>query len=96
MKNPLIIMYALMAMSLSITSCSDDDDHGCHECHIAYVVDGVETQVEIGEYCDEAHEDIEVNGYTLPSDTTISGVTVPAGLYDYNQIHCGEHDEHNH
>ena len=54
------MMYAFIAMSLSITSCSDDHDHGCEECHIAYFVDGVEVaQGELGEFCDEALEDVE-------------------------------------
>ena len=98
MKKSLIMMYAFIAMSLSITSCSDDHDHGCEECHIAYFVDGVEVaQGELGEFCDEALEDVEANGYNLADDMVVGDYTIPAGQYPANEVHCGEHEgEHDH
>ena len=82
----------------SITSCSDDHDHGCEECHIAYFVDGVEVaQGELGEFCDEALEDVEANGYNLADDMVVGDYTIPAGQYPANEVHCGEHEgEHDH
>ena len=92
------MMYAFIAMSLSITSCSDDHDHGCADCHIAYFVDGVEVaQGELGEQCDEVLEDIEANGYNLADDMVVGDYTIPAGQYPANEVHCGEHEgEHDH
>ena len=95
MKKSLIMMYAFIAMSLSITSCSEDhDDHGCHECHIAWQTSAGEVQGDIGEFCDEALEDVEANGYNLAEQMIVGTDTIPAGQYAAGDVHCGEHDDH--
>ena len=87
-------MYAFIAMSLSITSCSDDHDHdhGCEECHIAWQTAAGEVQGELGEFCDEALEDVEANGYNLAEQMIVGVDTIPAGQYAASDVHCGEHD----
>ena len=45
MKKLLIVP----TLALFMFSCSDSDD--CHECHVAYMTDAGEIQVEIGEKC---------------------------------------------
>ena len=75
--------------------CYDDHDHGCHDCHIAYMETGGKIQVELGEFCDDDLENIEANGYTLAEDVVVGDVTIPAGFYPASDIHCGEHhDDH--
>ena len=65
--NFIIAAAALVIMS----SCGKDE---CHECHY----DGPNgEEVEIGEYCGDAAQDIETAGYD------VDGVN-----YD---VHCGEH-----
>ena len=90
--------FLLIAMSVStiafLSSCSDDTIE-CHECHIAYE-DGVnpEVEVEIGEFCGAALEEVEAPGYTHTIEETIVGMdTVPAGTYGNGnmEIHCEEH-----
>ena len=60
-------------------------------------------EVEIGEFCGSALEEVEGPDYTheLTEDVTVQGldgndVTVPAGVY--NEIHCEDHghDDHDH
>ena len=89
-------MYVFIAMSLSFTSCSDDHDHGCEECHIAWMTTAGEFQVDLGEFCDEALEDVEANGYNLEQEMVVLNDTIPAGQYAAGDVHCGEHDEHDH
>ena len=102
MKKSLIMMYAFIAMSLSITSCSEDHDHGCEECHIAWMVTDAngnmsEVQGDLGEFCDESLEDVEANGYNLGEDMIVGTDTIPAGQYAAGDVHCGEHEgEHDH
>ena len=38
-------------------SCPDSDD--CHECHVAYMIDGSEVSVDIGEFCGTGLEEVE-------------------------------------
>ena len=65
--NFIIAAAALVIMS----SCGKDE---CHDCHY----DGPGgAEVELGEYCGQAAEDLENAGYT---DST--------GTYT---VHCGEH-----
>jgi len=100
MKNLKFGMFALLIGMFA--SCDSHDD--CHECHIAYIVDNVEVaEVEIGEFCGSALEEVEGPDYTheLTEDVTVQGldgndVTVPAGVY--NEIHCEDHghDDHDH
>lgn len=92
-------MYAFIAVSLSLTSCSDDhDDHGCQECHIALMMqDGTEYEHEIGEFCDEALTDVESNGYTLDTEFTHMGTTYEVGhVFTADEVHCEEHGDHDH
>ncbi|MBF90994.1 MAG: hypothetical protein CMP75_04455 [Flavobacteriales bacterium] len=93
MKKSGIMTYAFIAMLLSFTSCSDDHDHGCEECHIAWIPVGstVEVQGELGEFCDDALEDVEANGYNLAEQIILGTDTIPAGQYAAGDVHCGEH-----
>ena len=96
MKKSGIMTYAFIAMLLSFTSCSDDHDHGCEECHIAWMTSAGEVQGELGEFCDDALEDVEANGYNLADQIIVGTDTIPAGQYEAGDVHCGEHDEHDH
>ena len=93
--NYKFFLFSLFA-SLCIISCEKDDhDHGCHDCHIAYMETGGEIQVDLGEFCDDDLENIEANGYTLAEDVVVGDVSIPAGFYPASDIHCGEHhDDH--
>ncbi len=94
------ILY-LFILTAFLFSCSEDDDHQCIECHIAYILDsGVELEVDIGEFCDDELSDVEMNGYTLAEEETIEHdgetVVVPADDYPADMIHCEEHADHDH
>tara|TARA_B110000003_G_C16622926_1_gene523819 strand:- start:535 stop:813 length:279 start_codon:yes stop_codon:yes gene_type:complete len=87
-KNYLFTVIAICSIVFTLTSCSKDSD--CHECHIAYEGPNGEIEVEIGEFCGTALEDVEAPGYTHTiSETIVGNDTVPAGTY--NEIHCEEH-----
>tara|TARA_B100000214_G_scaffold250051_1_gene183734 strand:- start:131 stop:439 length:309 start_codon:yes stop_codon:yes gene_type:complete len=98
--NYLFVPFAFIALS-TMTSCSKDE---CHECHIAYMPagGGAEIVVEFGEFCGDALEEVEADGYTVTIEETIIGSdTVPAGTYGNGnmEIHCeehGDHDDHDH
>ena len=94
MKKVILNLFTLTAITVGFTSCSDDDDNNCHECHIAYMTDNGEVQGDIGEFCDEALEDIENNGYNLADDIVVGDVTIPAGEYTADEVHCEEHGDH--
>ena len=94
-------VLSLFIMIAFLFSCSDDSQ--CIECHIAFLHEGVEIPIDIGEFCDDELSDVEMNGYTLAEDETIEHdgetVTVPAGDYAADMIHCEEHanhDDHDH
>lgn len=102
MKN---LKFGMFALLIGMFASCDSHDDGCHECHIAYIVDNVEVAgVDIGEFCGSALEEVEGADYTheLTEDVTVQGydgndVTVPAGVY--SEIHCeehGDHDDHDH
>ena len=64
----------------------------CHECHVVYIIDGVELEIEIGEFCGSELEEIEAPGYLYSINDTIIGIdTIPAGSYE---VHCEEHGDH--
>ena len=94
MKKVILNLFAFAAIAIGFTSCSDDDD-GCHECHVAYMVGTDEVSVDIGEFCGSALDDVEAPNYLHSIETTIVGLdTVPAGDYP---VHCedhGDHDDH--
>lgn len=95
MKKTKFLFAALaVAGTVSMTSCDDDHHHeGCHECHIAWEnAAGEEVEVGLGEFCDEALEDVEANGYSLATDTIIGADTIPAGSYGPGDIHCHDHE----
>jgi len=100
--NYLFVAFAFIALS-TMTSCSKSKDE-CHECHIAYMPagGGAEIVVEFGEFCGDALEEVEADGYTVTIEETIIGSdTVPAGTYGNGnmEIHCeehGDHDDHDH
>ena len=88
MKKLLIVP----TLALFMFSCSDSDD--CHECHVAYMTDAGEIQVEIGEKCGTELDEVEAPGYLHPIEMTVVGNdTVPAGSYE---VHCEEHGDHDH
>jgi hypothetical protein len=90
MKKSTLLVAAIATLSLG--ACHDDHE-ACHECHIAYLnAANEEVEVEIGEFCEEALEDVEANGYTLAEDVIVGADTVPAG--DYPEVHCEEHADH--
>lgn len=85
-------LFIAPALALFLFSCSDSDD--CHECHVAYMTDAGEIQVEIGEFCGTALEEVEAPDYLHAIDETVVGNdTVPAGSYE---VHCEEHGDHDH
>ena len=45
---------------------------------------------------DEALEDVEANGYNLEQEMVVLNDTIPAGQYAAGDVHCGEHDDHDH
>ena len=91
MKKKNLLTLAVLSSVLVFTSCSKDSD--CHECHIAFDGPNGEIEVEIGEYCGTALEDVEAPGYSHTIElTVVDGDTVPAGTY--NEIHCEEHADH--
>jgi hypothetical protein len=61
MRNKLILTGALLTVLVGMTSCKK-----CAECH--YDKNGQE--FELGEYCDDAMEDLETNGYHHHEDDT--------------------------
>ena len=91
MKKTNLLTAATLCIALGFTSCSKDSD--CHECHIAFDGPNGEIEVEIGEFCGTALEDVEAPGYSHTIElTAVDGDTVPAGTY--NEIHCEEHAGH--
>lgn len=85
----------LTAATVGMTSCGDDHHEECHECHIAWMnAAQEEVEVEIGEFCGDALEDVEANGYALVEDQIIGADTVPAGSYGAGDVHCEEHADH--
>lgn len=89
-------LFGILAVAgiLSMTSCSDNHEE-CHECHIAWMnAAQEEVEVEIGEFCADALEDVEANGYALTEDQIIGADTVPAGSYGAGDVHCEEHADH--
>ena len=94
MKKVILNLFTLTAIAVAFSSCSDDDDHGCQECHLFYITtDNEEVELEIGEFCDEALHDVE-DGYTLGEDTVVQGHTFTAGEYTTDEIHCEDHGDH--
>jgi hypothetical protein len=92
-KTNLLPLLVLCSGLVFTTSCSKDEAVECHECHIAYDGTNGEIEVEIGEFCGTALEDVEAPGYSHAIElTVVDGDTVPAGLY--NDIHCEEHADH--
>ena len=93
-----LLFVSVFLFITALASCSKDP--GCQECHIAYMAAGSEIIVEIGEFCDDALEDVESPGYTVTiSETIVGNDTVPAGTYGNGnmEIHCEEHDhDHDH
>ena len=86
MKKLLIVP----TLALFMFSCSDSDD--CHECHVPYMTDAGEIEVEIGEFCGTALEEVEAPDYLHTIEVTVVGNdTVPAGSY---VVHCEEHGDH--
>jgi hypothetical protein len=80
------------ALALFLFSCSDSDE--CHECHVAYMTDAGEVEVEIGEFCGSNLEEVEAPDYLHTIEETVVGTdTVPAGSYE---VHCEEHGDHDH
>ena len=68
MKTKLFFAATLLIASVA---CNKEE---CYECHY----DGPNGQeVEIGEYCGDAAQDIETSGYTVDSVNYV--------------VHCGEH-----
>ena len=104
MKKTNLLTLAVLCVAFAFTSCSKSDDSAveCHECHIAFISDGVEVEVPIlndGEedFCGTELEAAEAPGFTVTIPETIIGNdTVPAGTYgDGNmEIHCEEHHDH--
>ena len=69
MSKKLLVAAAIVA-TFGFVSCKK-----CAECHY----DGADGEVELGEYCDDALEDAEANGFhDHDADTTY-------------EIHCHEH-----
>ena len=100
MKTKNLLVIGLAACIVIFSACSKDDHHddGCHDCHIALMMqDGSEHEHEIGEFCGDALEDVETNGYTLTAELTHMDTTYPAGhIFDASEVHCEEHGDHNH
>tara|TARA_B100000427_G_scaffold328748_2_gene342649 strand:+ start:536 stop:871 length:336 start_codon:yes stop_codon:yes gene_type:complete len=106
-KMNYFLLAMLFIISATLTSCSKDDDHDCHECHIALDNgDGTETAWDItnaagGEdFCGSELSTVEDPAYehtiteALVSD---SGDTLQAGTYGASngyEIHCEEHGDH--
>jgi len=94
MKKLSLLSILLVGIFGFMTSCSSSDD--CHECHIAWEnAAGKEVEVEIGEFCGDALEDVETDGYTHTiEETIVRNDTVQPGTY--SEIHCEEHGDHDH
>ena len=95
MKKRNLLIAGTLCIALAFTSCSKDEKVECHECHIAFDGPNGEIEVEIGEFCGTALEDVEAPGYSydLTEDyISADGDTVPAGAY--SEIHCEEHADH--
>ena len=91
MKKTNLLTVVTLCTALAFTSCSKSDSVECHECHIAFDGPDGEIEVEIGEFCGTALEDVELNGHTLSEDVIIGNDTIVAGSYPGNDIHCEEH-----
>ena len=95
MKKLSLLSILVVGIFGFMTSCSSSDD--CHECHIAlYDAAGAEVgELEIGEFCGDALEDVESAGYELTEVTvTETGDTLQPGVY--TDVHCEEHGDHDH
>lgn len=57
MKQSIFIFGTAFIFSAIVQSCKKNQ---CHECHY----DKAGQEVELGEYCGEALEDLEAQGYT--------------------------------
>jgi len=98
MKKTILGMFVLSITLFSACS-SDDHDHDCEHCHIAFMnAEGNEVKVEIlnseggEEFCGSELEAAEGPdfSYTLDADVIVGNDTVPAGTY--TEIHCGHHN----
>lgn len=72
MKATILILGSVLALA---TSCSKDE---CHECHYEKMVNGAETEVELGEKCGDDLVNLEKDGFT-----DIDGTKY--------EVHCHEH-----
>ena len=91
MKKLNLLTLALIGGIVFWSSCSKSSD--CQDCHIALIMqDGSEHEHEIGEFCGDALEDIENNGYTLEAELTHMDTTYPVGhTFNPSEVHCEEH-----
>ena len=80
----------VLCLIVFMISCSTDSPD-CHECHIAFDGPNGEIEIEIGEFCRSALEEVEHPDYshTLDEDVIIGNDTIPAGTY--SNIHYEEH-----
>ena len=99
MKYNFLLPLAFFA--IFFIACEEDDHDECQECSVLCALDdGTTHEHEIGEFCGDDLHDIEANGYTLPSEMTIKGVTYEAGhVFAPNELCCeahGHEDDHDH
>lgn len=85
--------YFESSWSSNPPNCSDypiyQFETNCAECHISvFNNEGQELIFEIGEFCDEALEYVELDGYNLAEDFILGNDTLAAGFYE---VHCIEH-----
>ncbi len=73
-KVILIIGGALFLMSLN--ACKGKEE--CHGCHYEKMVNGAETEVELGQKCGSELEELEQDGFTDSDGTKY-------------EVHCHEH-----
>ena len=95
MKKVNLLMCVSALGLVSMFSACSTNDTDCHECHIAWMnASQEEVEVEIGEFCGNALEEVESNGYTLSEDVILGSDTILAGSYAASDIHCEEHADH--
>lgn len=69
-----VFLLVSVVVFLTLTSC-----HKCSECHYeSENSSGQEVEIELGEFCDEDLENLELNGYQLNDSTIV-------------EVHCHEH-----
>ena len=93
MKNQFLILLGLSVFMF--VSCEKDDE--CHPCHIAFTEeDGSEHEHDIGEFCGDDLNDVELNGYTVMGAALIhDGDTYEIGhVFSADMVHCEEHADH--